>query len=144
MRKKEPSVKYCAICGCQIHSGGNDYARPTPKGRSHATKHHFVAERFLGRSKNRKGELREPIFKNCPWKVERQSKEFCYDCHEELLHNPVLLPADMERFAKLVKMRGLNENRKTVSKTRIAGRIKLLHEVIETGIESLLHVAEHA
>jgi hypothetical protein len=51
----------------------------------------------------------------------------------------VLLLEDIERFAKLVKLRGLNENRKTASKTKIAGRIKLLHEVIETGIESLLH-----
>jgi hypothetical protein len=139
LKKKKPSLKYCAICGCKIHSGGDDYAKPSPEGRSHATRHHYVAERFFGRSKNRKGELREPIFKNCPWGVERQSKGFCYDCHEELLHNPVLLLEDVERFAKLVKLRGLNENKKTASKFKIAGRIKLLHEVIETGIESLLH-----
>ena len=139
MRKKKPPVKYCAMCGCKIHHGGADYAKPSPEGRSHATKHHYVAERFFGRSTNRKGETRQPIFENCPWGVEGQSKDFCYDCHEELLHNPVLLPEDVERFADLVKRKGLNENRKTTSKGKIAGRIKLLHEVIEKGIESLLN-----
>jgi hypothetical protein len=39
----------CAICGCEIHRNG-DYAKPTVKGRSHATRYHFVAERFYGRS----------------------------------------------------------------------------------------------
>jgi hypothetical protein len=142
LKEEKPQGKICAICGCMIHRGGNDYARPNPEGRSHATKHHYVAERFFGRSTNREGEQREPIFENCPWGVEGQSQEFCYDCHEELLHNPVLLPADVERFAKLVKRRGLNEDKKTASKVKIAGRIKLLHEVIEEGIETLLRTTE--
>ena len=127
----------CVICGCQIHREG-EYARPTVRGRSHATRHHYVAERFFGRSATRKGELREPIFKNCPWGVEGQSEEFCYECHEELLHNPVLLPTDIKRFRELVRMRGLNESEKTESKDKIARRIELLHEVIEKGIKALL------
>ena len=60
----------CVICGCRIHREG-EYAKPTIKGRSHATRHHYVAERFFGRSATRKGEPREPIFKNCPWGLER-------------------------------------------------------------------------
>ena len=35
-----------------LHRDG-DYAKPNIKGRSHATKHHYVAERFFGRSSNR-------------------------------------------------------------------------------------------
>jgi len=127
----------CVICGCWIHREG-EYAKPTIKGRSHATKHHYVAERFFGRSATRKDKLREPIFQNCPWGLEGQSEEFCYECHEELLHNPVLSPTDIKRFAELVKLRGLNESQKTVSKDKIAGRIELLHEVINKGIEALL------
>ena len=130
----------CRICGCRIHREG-EYAKPTIRGRSHATRHHYVAERFFGRSATRKGEPREPIFKNCPWGVERQREEFCYECHEELLHNPVLLHTDIERFAELVRLRGFNESQKSVSKDKIARRIELLHEVIEKGIKSLL-VAE--
>ena len=129
----------CAICGCRIHREG-EYAKPTIKGRSHATKHHYLAERFLGRSRNRKGEQREPIFQKCPWNIEGLTEEFCYECHEELLHNPVFLPTDVEKFAKLVKQRKLNEAEKTVRRDRLAGRIKLLHEVLEQGIERLLDV----
>ena len=52
---KIKNIENCAICGCQLHRQG-DYAKPTIKGRSHATKHHFIAECFFGRSANRKGE----------------------------------------------------------------------------------------
>src|SRR2546430_8694767 len=35
---------------------------PTVPGRSHASRHHYVAERFFGRSKNRRGTQRERVF----------------------------------------------------------------------------------
>ena len=132
----------CAICGCVIHREG-EYAKPSIKGRSHATKHHYLAERFLGRSRNRRGEQREPIFKECPWNIEGQTEEFCYECHEELLHNPVLLQTDIKRFAELVRLRKLDETRKRKSRDKIGGRIKLLHEVLELGIEKLLEIERH-
>ena len=56
----------CAICGCKLHRSG-EYAKPSVLGRSHATEHHYVAERFFGRSKNRPGTSRERIFESCPW-----------------------------------------------------------------------------
>jgi hypothetical protein len=97
----------------------------------------------LGRSRNRRGDQREPIFKECPWSIEGETGEFCYECHEELLHNPVLLQADITRFVELVKLRKLNEARKTESRGKIAGRIILLHEVLELGIEKLLEIERH-
>lgn len=127
----------CAICGCLLHRTQNTYARPTPEGRSHASKHHYVPERFFGRSKNRRGTQREKIFEECPWDHEGESAVFCYDCHEELLHNPVLLPEDIERLAKIVKSKGLAEDKKTEFREKIAGRIKLLHEVIKRGLEQI-------
>jgi len=48
------------------------------KGRRHSSTHHYVAERFFGRSANSKGTLREPIFVECPWGQEGQSQVFCY------------------------------------------------------------------
>ncbi len=128
----------CAICGCSIHRGGK-YAVPTIEGRSHATRHHYVAKRFLRRSDS-KGKPHKPIFENCPWGLEGRKEVFCYECHEELLHNPVLLPTDVKRFAELVKLKGLNENRKNESKDKIAKRIELLHVVIEKGIKAQLVV----
>jgi len=115
----------------------------TIDGRSHASKHHYVAERFFGRSTSHKRKPREPIFKEYPWNLEDKSDEYCYDCHEELLHNPVFLPIDVSKFAKLVKLRKLSETGKTASKKKLAGRIKLLHEVLELGIEKLLEIEEH-
>jgi len=124
----------CAICGCKLHRTPNTYARPTPEGRSHASKHHYIPERFFGRSKTRRGTQRAKIFTASPWGHEGETALFCYDCHEELIHNPVLLPEDVEAFANIVKARGLSETRKSNSRTAIAGRIQLLHEIIHQGI----------
>ena len=129
----------CSICGCELHRSGR-YATPDIEGRSHATEHHFVAERFFGRSKNRSGDSRQPIFQESPWPVEGRKAVFCYDCHEELIHNPVYLPEDITNFAILVKRLQLNEEVKEASKDKLARRIELLHEVIKRGIRSLLDV----
>ena len=130
-------MEICAICGCLLHRDG-DYAKPSLKGRSHATKHHYIPERFFGRSKNRKGTQREPIFDTCPWNSEGKTAVFCYECHEELLHNPVMLPDDINAFSKLVHLMGLSENKKNKDKTKIAGRIKLMHKIISRGLKEML------
>ena len=126
----------CAICGCRLHRSG-EYAKPTKQGRSHATRHHYVAERFFGRSANRMGTLTERVFAECPWDKEKHAEIFCYECHELLLHNPVLLPEDVKRFSALVRKRGLFEDEKPDDYARIAGRITLFHEVIERGLFAL-------
>lgn len=111
----------CAICGCTVLRRAGTYARPTPDGRAHATRHHFVAERFYGRSANRSRTVRDGIFVACPWGVEGQTDVFCYECHEELLHNPVFLPADIAAFARLVHARGLDEPEKPDDRRKLAG-----------------------
>ena len=131
-------TEYCAICGCPLHRTKNTYARPTVEGRSHATQHHCVAERFFGRSTNRRGTKTEGIFSYCPWGHEGTTGVFCYECHEELIHNPILLPEDIARLAKLVHQRGLTETQKPANRQKIAGRLKLFHEVIAAGLTSLL------
>jgi len=130
-------AEICAICGCQLHRAANSYARPTVEGRSGASKHHFVPERFFGRSSNRRGTKRQGIFAECPWGHEGEFGLFCYECHEELLHNPVLLREDIERFANLVRLRGFSETEKAPDRSKIAGRIILLHEVLVRGLQSL-------
>jgi hypothetical protein len=74
----------------------------------------------------------------CPWNCEGEVGVFCYECHEELIHNPVLLREDIQRFAELVRLRGLSEDVKTEGRSQIAGRIRLLHEVIASGISAVL------
>jgi len=100
-------------------------------------RHHFIAERFFGRSANRPGTKTEGMFKVCPWGHEGESELFCYECHEELLHNPILLPEDVTRLASLVKKRNLSEDVKTEDRARIAGRIALFHDAIALGLRML-------
>jgi hypothetical protein len=137
-------AEYCAICGCPLHRRAHTYARATVDGRSHATEHHFVAERFFGRSANRRGTKTDGVFRSCPWGVEGQSAVFCYECHEELLHNPVLLPSDIAAFAELVRLRGLSESEKSENREKLAGRIRLLHEVISCGLAETLTQAKQS
>lgn len=127
----------CIICGCLLHRTNGTYASPNAEGRSHASKHHYVPERFFGRSSNRRGTQRGKIFDSCPWGHEREAAIFCYDCHEELLHNPILLPEDIKRFSDIVRSRGLGEHIKTESRKKIAERIKLFHEIIQRGLEEI-------
>jgi hypothetical protein len=42
----------------------------------------------------------------------------------------------MATFARLVASRGLSEEEKSDSRERLAGRIKLLHEVIRLGLRA--------
>ncbi|MBI5599226.1 MAG: hypothetical protein HY890_05745 [Deltaproteobacteria bacterium] len=129
----------CRLCGCLLHRTKDTYAKPTVLGRSHATKHHYVAKRFFGRSTNRQGTQREAIFqKEHHWGQKNGTEVFCYECHEELLHNPVLLPDDFDSLAKIIRIRKLNETEKTESREKNAGRIEVLHEVLKEGIKAVL------
>lgn len=133
----QAKTERCAICNCRLHRTRGTYARPTVEGRSHATRHHFVAERFFGRSANRRGTQHEGIFEVCPWDHEKKGDVFCYECHELLLHNPVMLPAEVKLFAELVRERGLDETNKTADRSKIAGRVELFQEVIARGLRAL-------
>src|SRR3546814_7212101 len=77
----------CVICDCILHRIAGTYARPSAEGRSHATKHHFVAERFFGRSSNRRGTVTDGVFSSCQWGHEGETAVFCYECHEDLLRS---------------------------------------------------------
>jgi hypothetical protein len=135
-------AEHCALCGCDLHRTPGEYANATIEGRSGATKHHSVAQRFFRRSRTRPARQIEGIFTSCPWGNEGQSADvFCYECHELLLHNPVLLREDVLRFAELVRMRNLAETAKPADYSKIAGRVVLFHEVIARGLE-LLHGEE--
>jgi hypothetical protein len=70
--------------------------------------------------------------------LKREFAVFCYECHEELIHNIVFLPEDIEKLAELVRLRRLSENGKTESRRKIAKRVELLHEVIAAGLDRLL------
>ena len=133
---KTKPIERCRICHCKLHRS-KEYARPTNKGRAGATRHHFVAERFFGRSTNRRGSSRPAIFSACPWDYEGKDLVLCYECHEELVHNPVLLPEDFEILRELVLAKGFSEEDKPDHREKIAGRIRLFHEAIAMGLRQM-------
>ena len=135
MSTKKSVKENCAICGCNLIRGKNIYG--TPEGRSHATKHHFVAERFFGRSKNRKGILQSAIFTKCPWSLEKATELFCFDCHEVMLHNPVFTRENIQTLRQIIHKHNLNEDEKEKGYTKVKERIKLLQTVIEEGLKKL-------
>ncbi len=136
--------EHCALCGCKLHREGN-FALPTAIGRSHATAHHYVPERFFPRTASRRGSKRyrykisrDGVFSQCPWNMRGKTVTLCYECHEELLHNPVLLPEDIVRFAQLIRRYHLDEAEKSDDRSKMAGRITLLHQIIRVGMDTLL------
>jgi hypothetical protein len=58
------------------------------------------------------------------------------------VHNPVILPEDIQRYARLIALRGFAEQTKNEGRSLIGGRIRLLQEVIAKGIEVLLAAEE--
>jgi hypothetical protein len=118
-------TEHCELCGCQLFRT-TKYADPTIEGRSGASEHHFIAKR-----------LAKGVFASSPWKHDVKSAMLCYECHELLLHNPVLFQEDVKRFAELVRMRDLAEEVKPPDQSKIAGRVVLFHELIARGLQVL-------
>ena len=131
----------CALCGCRVHRKG-EYGKPTLKGRSHATSHHYVAERYFGRSGNRPGTEVERIFQKDPWGMEGKTGIFCYDCGEVLLHNPVLLPEDISKLSELYRLKNVNEDDKADNMLKYRERITLFHEIMQKGLDMVLTEAK--
>jgi hypothetical protein len=48
------------------------------------------------------------------------------------------LPEDIARFASLVKQLGLSEEQKTADRSKLGGRIRLLHEALARGLQLLV------
>jgi hypothetical protein len=135
--KRDSAIERCAFCNCILHRKAKTYALPTVEGRSHATKHHLIAERFFGRSTNRKGTKTKGVFDICPWDQEGITRVFCYECHEELLHNPIFLVEDIQRFSEIVKAWGFDEDEKPNDRAKLAGRVRLFHNALSIGLKGL-------
>jgi hypothetical protein len=141
--KAKSDFEGCAFCGCVLQRARGTYAQANLLGRSHATRHHLVAERFFGRSANRKGTKTDGIFSICPWEQEGVTELFCYECHEEMLHNPIFLADDIRLFSQIIKLKNLDERVKTEDRSKLAGRIALFHEVLAAGLKQV-HATETA
>ena len=94
--------EHCALCGCELTRGNNI----NPTGRS---SHHRIPKRLERWTGAFSEELRN------------EEMLMCYFCHEQLLHNPILLPGTEERLAELFAGKGPDE------------KLLIFAEVIERG-----------
>jgi len=130
----------CALCRCLVHRTRGTYATDTHEGRSHATGHHLVPQRFLGKSATRRKKgPRTAILRPDTFPTPGELLVFCYECHEELLHNPMLLEEDIRRLAELFELSEASEpDGKPFEKVRLARRIEIFHNTIAEGVRCLL------
>lgn len=47
------------------------------------------------------------------------------------------MPEDLDKFSKLVKLCGLNEEEKSGDRSKLGGHVILLHEVISKGLKAI-------
>jgi len=131
--KKQPVKIHCQLCGCLLGCEKGTYAQPTISGRSYGTWHHYIAKRFFSQKDS-------IIFNKNYYKYTGKTEIFCYECHEELLHNPIFLPKDIDKFAMLIRRKRCGEGNqgKILKREKIGQRIMLLHKVISKGLDELL------
>ena len=127
----------CRLCGCRVHRGG-PYAAPTIEGRSCASEHHLCGRALPWALENLTWRPACQDFRNVSVGIRRKVAVYCYECGEKLLHNPVIIEADIERFAQLVRLRALNEDAKPAARQKMVGRIRPLYEVIDAGLSVLI------
>ena len=111
----------CVLCGTELVEGNVDYfyGTNTDKGMRHLSTHHRLADRlekFLA--------LDTITEKLCSGAGMDDKLVLCFFCHEEMLHNPILLPGVETTLAKAF-----------ASKDR-AERLMVFAEIIRIGAEA--------
>ena len=112
------TTDHCALCGIEFTTG----AYATKNGRFHGSEHHLFPARFKKfhvsqRSLAKKLNIESQDF---------DSVHLCYECHEELLHNPVFTTKMIKELSQL--MRGMSFEDKVI----------VLSRVIELGIREAI------
>ena len=109
----------CVLCGIKFTTGGV-YA--TESGRHNRSEHHLFPARF-----EKFGISQRSLAKKL--NVETQdfdSVHLCYECHEELLHNPVFTTKMIKGLSHLMKGKSFED------------KVITLSRVIELGIEEAI------
>ena len=114
------AADYCMLCGTKFSTKGI-YATKTKNGRHHRGEHHLFPARFEKHFSQRS--LAKKL------NVETQSLDsiyLCYDCHEELLQNPVFTTKMIKELSYLMKGKSLED------------KVVTLSRVIELGIREAI------
>ena len=109
----------CMLCGIE-YATGVVYA--SEHGRRSRGRHHLFPRRFEKRGMSQEGLARK-------LDVETRDLGFvhlCYECHEELLHNPVLTIKMLDELSHLIKGKSLED------------KVVTLSRIIELGIKGAM------
>ncbi len=98
----------CTLCDCELTN--TDYGRNL----TDRSRHHRLPLRLSEWTGSFPEEMREELIVLCYW------------CHEEMIHNPILLPGVEQQLCRLFAGKGLDE------------RLRLFAEAIEKGAAALL------
>ena len=104
----EETTDHCILCGIEFTTG----AYATENGRYNRSEHHLFPARFKKyhisqRSLAKKLNLESQDF---------DSVHLCYECHEELLHNPVFTTKMIKELSHLMRGKGLEDKATTLSR----------------------------
>ncbi len=116
-------IKHCLLCGKQLVEGnpGNKYG--TPEGMDYISRHHALPSRLEKYFST--DEL--PEFFGITDSNFRF--DFCYECHEEILHNVVVNKSIISDLSTLFNGKSKQE------------KIKILHNALKEGAKRLLNKA---
>ena len=110
-------MKTCKICKTQLQEGNQNNIYGTSEGMNHISNHHLFPKRFL---KYFTIDEIQQTFEIPDPSIER---EFCYECHEEILHNIIIndsMISDLSIFFE-----GCDKK----------SRMKIFHEIFKEGLE---------
>lgn len=108
----------CKICGVSLVEGNPENKYGTREGKKYISRHHLLPRRFKKDYFNDDREIKD-IFG-----IDNGSimLNFCYACHEEVLHNIVFNEAMVEKLSILLKDKSTKE------------KIVIIHEIIKVGL----------
>ena len=112
------ATDHCMLCGIEFTTG----AYATENGRYNRSEHHLFPARF------KKYHISQ---RSLAKKLNIESQDFdsvhlCYECHEELLHNPVFATKMIKELSQLMRGRSLED------------KVIILSRVIELGIREAI------
>jgi uncharacterized CHY-type Zn-finger protein len=119
------ATDHCMLCGIEFPKTGV-YAEKTESGQHYRAEHHLIPKRF---------EKYHISQRSLAKKLNVGTQDFvpvylCYECHEELLQNPVFTTEMIKELSHLIKGKSLED------------KVVILSHVIELGIREAIKEEE--
>jgi len=111
----------CKLCNVELVEGNpnNVYGTQCKKGMHHISRHHYFPQKFKKNGYFSENQISD-FFSIKDSKIKNN---YCFECHEEVLHNLILNDSIESKLAILFK----GKNKQT--------KIKIFHDIFKKGIE---------